>query len=220
MQKKNKKKSERYGFDAGELGSPGRSSNRFRQIREAHRRLILFLSTSPSFFYDFLFVLPFEIDHLEDQTVVGGRWHWYRHGSFTLPRAFHSRWSSPSLPLIQTGECLMLCLVAEKMLEAYVQFEFYLIFLFVSLLFRATKRCVLLSVLNIWLNFWILCGLVKILVKKFIELLRKGTVEDRDSAIACLRTALAPCALDAYPVISIPLFFAFSIFLSISLYIR
>uniref|UniRef100_A0A7N2M1C6 CTLH domain-containing protein n=1 Tax=Quercus lobata TaxID=97700 RepID=A0A7N2M1C6_QUELO len=35
--------------------------------------------------------------------------------------------------------------------------------------------------------------------QKFIELLRKGTVEDRDSAIACLRTALAPCALDAYP---------------------
>ncbi|KAK7251062.1 hypothetical protein RIF29_33937 [Crotalaria pallida] len=35
--------------------------------------------------------------------------------------------------------------------------------------------------------------------QKFIELLRKGTVEDRDSAIDCLRTALAPCALDAYP---------------------
>lgn len=38
------------------------------------------------------------------------------------------------------------------------------------------------------------------LAKKFIELLRKGTAEDRDSAIACLRTAFAPCALDAYPV--------------------
>ncbi|KAG4943729.1 hypothetical protein JHK85_048375 [Glycine max] len=36
--------------------------------------------------------------------------------------------------------------------------------------------------------------------QKFIELLRKGTAEDRDSAIECLRTALAPCALDAYPV--------------------
>ncbi|KAJ7952878.1 CTLH LisH motif-containing protein [Quillaja saponaria] len=35
--------------------------------------------------------------------------------------------------------------------------------------------------------------------QKFIELLRKGTAEDRDSAIDCLRTALAPCALDAYP---------------------
>ncbi|GAV80725.1 CLTH domain-containing protein [Cephalotus follicularis] len=35
--------------------------------------------------------------------------------------------------------------------------------------------------------------------QKFIELLRKGTVEDRDSAINCLRTVLAPCALDAYP---------------------
>ncbi|KAK2998496.1 hypothetical protein RJ639_023499 [Escallonia herrerae] len=34
---------------------------------------------------------------------------------------------------------------------------------------------------------------------KFIELLRRGTEEDRDSAIHCLRTALAPCALDAYP---------------------
>ncbi|KAI4327465.1 hypothetical protein L6164_019924 [Bauhinia variegata] len=35
--------------------------------------------------------------------------------------------------------------------------------------------------------------------QKFIELLRKGTTEDRDSAIECLRMALAPCALDAYP---------------------
>ncbi|KAK4416210.1 hypothetical protein Salat_2446500 [Sesamum alatum] len=34
---------------------------------------------------------------------------------------------------------------------------------------------------------------------KFIELLRKGTNEDRDSAIKCVRTSLAPCALDAYP---------------------
>ncbi|KAL4196961.1 hypothetical protein AMTRI_Chr04g185740 [Amborella trichopoda] len=35
--------------------------------------------------------------------------------------------------------------------------------------------------------------------QKFIELLRKGTDADRDSAIRCLRMALAPCALDAYP---------------------
>lgn len=35
--------------------------------------------------------------------------------------------------------------------------------------------------------------------QKFIELLRRGTAEDRDSAVNCLRTALAPCALDAYP---------------------
>ncbi|KAJ4714905.1 CTLH LisH motif-containing protein [Melia azedarach] len=35
--------------------------------------------------------------------------------------------------------------------------------------------------------------------QKFIELLRRGTTEDRESAINCLRTALAPCALDAYP---------------------
>nr|GLL26473.1 uncharacterized protein LOC109177800 isoform X3 [Ipomoea trifida] len=35
--------------------------------------------------------------------------------------------------------------------------------------------------------------------QKFIELLRKGTDEDRESAIDCLRTSLAPCALDAYP---------------------
>ncbi|XP_039155687.1 LOW QUALITY PROTEIN: uncharacterized protein LOC104457271 [Eucalyptus grandis] len=35
--------------------------------------------------------------------------------------------------------------------------------------------------------------------QKFIELLRKGTAEDRDAAIECLRTSLAPCALDAYP---------------------
>ncbi|KAG0487085.1 hypothetical protein HPP92_009180 [Vanilla planifolia] len=35
--------------------------------------------------------------------------------------------------------------------------------------------------------------------QKFIELLRRGTEKDRDSAIQCLRVALAPCALDAYP---------------------
>ncbi|KMT09336.1 hypothetical protein BVRB_6g134310 isoform A [Beta vulgaris subsp. vulgaris] len=35
--------------------------------------------------------------------------------------------------------------------------------------------------------------------QKFIELLRRGTPEDRDSAIECVRTSLAPCALDAYP---------------------
>ncbi|KVH92553.1 hypothetical protein Ccrd_005412, partial [Cynara cardunculus var. scolymus] len=35
--------------------------------------------------------------------------------------------------------------------------------------------------------------------QKFIELLRKGTEKDRNSAINCLRTALAPTALDAYP---------------------
>lgn len=35
--------------------------------------------------------------------------------------------------------------------------------------------------------------------QKFIELLRKGTEKDRDSAFNCLRTALAPSALDAYP---------------------
>lgn len=35
--------------------------------------------------------------------------------------------------------------------------------------------------------------------QKFIELLRKGTEEDRNSAINCMRTALAPSALDAYP---------------------
>lgn len=35
--------------------------------------------------------------------------------------------------------------------------------------------------------------------QKFIELLRKGTTEDRASAMSCLRTGLAPCALDAYP---------------------
>ncbi|KAK1256947.1 hypothetical protein QJS04_geneDACA017238 [Acorus gramineus] len=35
--------------------------------------------------------------------------------------------------------------------------------------------------------------------QKFIELLRRGTAADRDSAIECLKMALAPCALDAYP---------------------
>ncbi|XP_004288051.1 PREDICTED: uncharacterized protein LOC101299124 [Fragaria vesca subsp. vesca] len=35
--------------------------------------------------------------------------------------------------------------------------------------------------------------------QRFIELLRRGSPEARESAISCLRTALAPCALDAYP---------------------
>ncbi|XP_078165153.1 ran-binding protein in the microtubule-organising centre protein [Carex rostrata] len=35
--------------------------------------------------------------------------------------------------------------------------------------------------------------------QKFIELLRGGTERDRELAIQCLRGALAPCALDAYP---------------------
>ncbi|KAI8542541.1 hypothetical protein RHMOL_Rhmol08G0145800 [Rhododendron molle] len=35
---------------------------------------------------------------------------------------------------------------------------------------------------------------------KFIELLRRGTAEGRDSAIKCLRTVVVPCALDAYLV--------------------
>ncbi|XP_075090602.1 uncharacterized protein LOC107764759 isoform X2 [Nicotiana tabacum] len=35
--------------------------------------------------------------------------------------------------------------------------------------------------------------------QRFIELLRKRTAEDRESAINCLRESLAPCALDAYP---------------------
>ncbi|XP_026455829.1 uncharacterized protein LOC113356814 isoform X2 [Papaver somniferum] len=35
--------------------------------------------------------------------------------------------------------------------------------------------------------------------QKFIELLRRGTTKDRDAAIDCIRTVLAPCALDAYP---------------------
>ena len=45
-------------------------------------------------------------------------------------------------------------------------------------------------------------------MKKFIELLRRGTAEARDSAIDCLRTVLAPCALDAYPVLTDSLFYA------------
>uniref|UniRef100_A0A2P2LJH2 Uncharacterized protein MANES_12G099700 n=2 Tax=Rhizophora mucronata TaxID=61149 RepID=A0A2P2LJH2_RHIMU len=35
--------------------------------------------------------------------------------------------------------------------------------------------------------------------QKFIELLRRGTEEARAAAIECIRTTLAPCALDAYP---------------------
>ncbi|CAN6466702.1 unnamed protein product [Victoria cruziana] len=35
--------------------------------------------------------------------------------------------------------------------------------------------------------------------QRFIELLRKGSPVERDAAIKCLRTSLAPCALHAYP---------------------
>lgn len=45
--------------------------------------------------------------------------------------------------------------------------------------------------------FFFLCF---VLLKKFIELLRNGTKEDRGFAIDYLRTSLAPCALNAYPV--------------------
>lgn len=37
-------------------------------------------------------------------------------------------------------------------------------------------------------------------MQRFVELVRRGTEADRDAALDCLRTALAPCALDAYPV--------------------
>uniref|UniRef100_A0A452YGH7 CTLH domain-containing protein n=2 Tax=Aegilops tauschii subsp. strangulata TaxID=200361 RepID=A0A452YGH7_AEGTS len=35
--------------------------------------------------------------------------------------------------------------------------------------------------------------------QRFVELVRRGTEVDREAALDCLRTALAPCALDAYP---------------------
>jgi len=35
--------------------------------------------------------------------------------------------------------------------------------------------------------------------QRFVELVRRGTEADRKAALDCLRTALAPCALDAYP---------------------
>jgi hypothetical protein len=37
-------------------------------------------------------------------------------------------------------------------------------------------------------------------MQRFVELMRRGTEVDREAALDCLRTALAPCALDAYPV--------------------
>ena len=43
--------------------------------------------------------------------------------------------------------------------------------------------------------------------QKFIELLRKGTADDRGFAIDYIRTSLAPCALNAYPVILASSFF-------------
>ncbi|KAJ3708772.1 hypothetical protein LUZ61_012477 [Rhynchospora tenuis] len=36
--------------------------------------------------------------------------------------------------------------------------------------------------------------------QKFVELSRKGTERDRELVIECLRVGLAPCALDAYPL--------------------
>jgi hypothetical protein len=36
-------------------------------------------------------------------------------------------------------------------------------------------------------------------MQRFVELMRRGTEVDREAALDCLRTALAPCALDAYP---------------------
>ena len=87
----------RNGLDASELGSTWRSYHRFRQIGESDWGLIFrFVSAFFSFFFfvlflfffvAVLFVLPFEVDHLEDQTVFGGRWHWRRHRSPTCPRA-------------------------------------------------------------------------------------------------------------------------------------
>nr|CAB3503363.1 unnamed protein product [Digitaria exilis] len=35
--------------------------------------------------------------------------------------------------------------------------------------------------------------------QRFVELVRRGTEADKAAALHCLRTALAPCALDAYP---------------------
>ncbi|KAL5231136.1 hypothetical protein ABZP36_029912 [Zizania latifolia] len=35
--------------------------------------------------------------------------------------------------------------------------------------------------------------------QRFVELVRRGTETDMEAALDCLRTALAPCALDAYP---------------------
>ncbi|KAF0892807.1 hypothetical protein E2562_017763 [Oryza meyeriana var. granulata] len=35
--------------------------------------------------------------------------------------------------------------------------------------------------------------------QRFVELVRRDTEADREAALDCLRTALAPCALDAYP---------------------
>ncbi|KAJ0096512.1 hypothetical protein Patl1_28723 [Pistacia atlantica] len=51
--------------------------------------------------------------------------------------------------------------------------------------------------------------------QKFIELLRRGTIEDRESAINCLKTALAPCALDAYPVLQCPFVCIISFYFSL-----
>lgn len=77
-----KKKESRNGFNATELGSPRRSNHRFRQIREPDRgRVLFFVSTFFSifflfflfFFFAILFVIPFQVDHLEDQAFIRGR---------------------------------------------------------------------------------------------------------------------------------------------------
>lgn len=56
-------------------------------------------------------------------------------------------------------------------------------------------------------EFYIVDCIFFSLLKKFIELLRKGTRDDCVFAIDYLRKSLAPCALNAYPV-TLPSFFS------------
>lgn len=79
------------------------------------------------------------------------------------------------------------------------------------LLFRLQKqvrrafefRILWFSFVSFSVDLWVV-----FVLKRFIELLRRGSPEARESAISCLRTALAPCALDAYPVRTLALFFS------------
>lgn len=68
--------------------------------------------------------------------------------------------------------------------------------------FTSTSKCVPFP----FLVSICICALVVLvhnfrhLMQRFVELVRRGTEADKAAALDCLRTALAPCALDAYPV--------------------
>lgn len=70
------------------------------------------------------------------------------------------------------------------------------------LLFHLHKQVRAIPWVFLYLRLWFKLrhDSICVAVQRFVELVRRGTEADRDAALHCLRTALAPCALDAYPV--------------------